>query len=50
MCPIHLLLPLVGFLVMLPPAWADEQDACAFNAGTLLIGTVIFGPALCSRA
>jgi hypothetical protein len=44
MSKIHLLLPLAGFLVIMPPAWADEQGACASNAGTLLIGTVISGP------
>jgi hypothetical protein len=44
MSPIHLLLAVVGFLVVMPPAWADERDACTANAGTLLIGTVISGP------
>jgi hypothetical protein len=44
MCPMRLLLPLASFLVVLPPAWADERDACASNAGTLLIGTVASGP------
>jgi hypothetical protein len=44
MSPIHLLLPLAGLLVVMQPAWADEQDACASNAGALLIGTVISGP------
>ncbi len=44
MSSIHLLLRLAGFLVVLQPAWADERDACASNAGTLLIGTVASGP------
>jgi hypothetical protein len=44
MSPIQLLLPLAGLLVMMPPAWADERDACASSAGTLLTGTVISGP------
>ena len=44
MSSIHLLLPLVGLLVIMQPAWADERDACASNAGTLLIGTVISTP------
>jgi hypothetical protein len=44
MSPIHLLLPLAGLLIATQPAWADEQGACASNAGTLLIGTVISGP------
>ncbi len=46
MRPIPQLLPLLGFLllVVLQPAAADEQVACASNAGTLLIGTVASGP------
>ena len=44
MSAIRLLLPLVGILVIMQPAWADEQDACASNAGTFLIGTVISNP------
>jgi len=44
MSSIHLLLPLVGLLVIMQPAWADERDACASNAGTLLTGTVTSGP------
>ena len=44
MCPIRLLLPLASFLVVVPPAWADERDACTSNAGNLLIGTVASGP------
>ncbi len=44
MSPIRLLLPFAGFLVVLQPAWADEQQACASNAGTLLLGTVASGP------
>lgn len=44
MSPIHLLSPLAGLLLIMQPAWADEQDACASKAGTLLIGTVISGP------
>ena len=44
MSAIRLLLPLVGILVIMQPAWADEQDACASNAGTFLIGTVISSP------
>lgn len=44
MSPIHLLLPLAGLLIVLPPAWADEQDTCASSDGTLLIGTVVTGP------
>jgi hypothetical protein len=43
MSPIHLL-PLAGLLVLMQPAWADEHDACASHAGTLLTGTVISGP------
>jgi hypothetical protein len=42
--PIHLLLSLVGCLVVTQPAWADEQETCSSNAGTLLIGTVVSGP------
>jgi hypothetical protein len=45
MSPIHLLLPLAGLLVVSQPAWSNEQDACGSNAGTLLIGTVVSGPA-----
>jgi hypothetical protein len=44
MSPIHLLLPLAGFFVIVQLAFADEQDAYASNAGTLLIGTVTSGP------
>jgi hypothetical protein len=44
MSAIRLLLPLVGILAITQPAWADEQDACASNAGTFLIGTVISNP------
>lgn len=44
MSPIHLLLPLAGLVAVMQPAWADEQAACASNAGTLLTGTVISGP------
>jgi hypothetical protein len=44
MSAIRLLLLLTGLLFVLQPAWADEQGACASNAGTLLIGTVISGP------
>lgn len=44
MSSIHLLLPLAGFLVVLQPAWADELEACASNAGTLLLGTVASRP------
>lgn len=44
MSPIHLLLPLTGLLVVMQPAWADEQDTCASNAGTLLTGTVASRP------
>jgi hypothetical protein len=41
----HLLVPsLVGLLVVVSPACANEQSACASGAGTLLIGTVISGP------
>lgn len=43
MSPIHLL-PLAGLLLLAHPARADERDACAANAGTLLTGTVISGP------
>jgi hypothetical protein len=42
--PIHLLSPLAGLLLIMQPAWAEEQDACASKAGTLLIGTVISDP------
>jgi hypothetical protein len=44
MSPIHLLVSLAGLLLIMQPACADERDACASNAGTLLIGTVISGP------
>ncbi len=44
MPPVHLLLPLVGLVVALQPAQASEQDACAFNKGRLLIGTVASAP------
>jgi hypothetical protein len=42
--PIHLLMPLVGLLLIMQPARADERDVCASNAGTLLTGTVISRP------
>ena len=38
MSPTYLLLPFASLLVITQPAWADEQDDCASNAGTLLIG------------
>ena len=41
---LHLLLPLAGLLAVTQPAWANERDACASNAGTLLTGTVVSGP------
>jgi hypothetical protein len=44
MPPFHLLLPLLGLLLIMSPAWGDEQNACSSGAGTLLIGTVISGP------
>lgn len=44
MRPVSPLLPLAGLLLMMQAAWADEQQACASNAGTLLVGTVISGP------
>jgi hypothetical protein len=44
MSPIHLLLPLASLLVIMEPAWADDRDACASNAGTLLTGAVISAP------
>ena len=44
MSPIHMLLPLAGVFVVMQPVWAGEQDICASNAGTLLIGTVVSGP------
>ena len=44
MSPLPLLLPLVGLVVIMQAARADEQQACASNAGTLLVGTVISGP------
>jgi hypothetical protein len=44
MSSIYMLLPLAALLAVVPRAWADDQDACASNAGTLLTGTVISGP------
>lgn len=44
MSPFSLLLSLAGVLVIIQPAWAGEQDVCASNAGTLLLGTVASGP------
>ena len=44
MLPIRLLLPLAGLLFVLQPAWADEQDTCRSNAGTLLTGSVTSAP------
>lgn len=44
MSPFKLLLPLVGLLVVMSPAWGNEQNVCASSAGTLLIGTVISVP------
>ena len=44
MRPVSPLLPLLGVLIMMQAAWADEQQACTSNAGTLLVGTVISGP------
>jgi hypothetical protein len=44
MSPFHLLLALAGLLVIVSPAWGNEQNACASGAGSLLIGTVISGP------
>ncbi len=44
MSPSGLLLPLAGLLVVMQPAWADEQAACASNSGSFLAGTVISGP------
>jgi hypothetical protein len=44
MFPIRLLIPLAGTLIITQPAKADEQAACASNAGTLLVGTVTSGP------
>ena len=41
---VRLLLLLAGFLIVSRPTWADEQGACASNAGTLLAGTVVSGP------
>ena len=41
---IHLLLSLIGIVLIMQPAWANEQDACASNKGTLLTGIVISGP------
>ena len=40
----RLLLSFVGLLILMPPAWANDQDACSSSAGTLLIGTVVAGP------
>ncbi|MBV8520963.1 MAG: hypothetical protein JOY71_02325 [Acetobacteraceae bacterium] len=44
MSPIHLLLALRGLVAEMQPAWANEQNTCASNAGTFLIGTGISGP------
>ena len=44
MPPIRLLLSLAGCLAITQPVWADEGDACASHAGTLLTGTVVSGP------
>jgi hypothetical protein len=40
----YLLLPPAGLLVIMEPAWADDRDASASNAGILLTGAVISGP------
>ena len=42
MSPIHL--PLAGLLVVAQPVRADDQSACASNAGTLLTGTITSVP------
>ena len=44
MSPIHLLSPLTALLFIMQPGLADEQEACASNAGKLLTGTVVSGP------
>jgi len=41
---VSLLLPLAGLLIFMQTASADEQQACASSAGTLLVRTVISGP------
>jgi hypothetical protein len=44
MSSIHMPLTLAALLAIVSPAWADDQGACASNAGTLLTATVISGP------